>query len=134
MFVFGQSAARPGSWRVVADWLDHSPEVGAPLTAAVHCREFLNVMGFELGLPFDLLPYWKGIRSLPTAEQAKLLQNDQVRRRLVHEALTAIFHDGIGAEIRRPDYERLRVYDTPLGPHRSVASVAASGIWIPWTP
>jgi N-acyl-D-aspartate/D-glutamate deacylase len=124
-FVCGSSAATPGSWRTMLDLLDDIAARGGRAVGQVHSREFLSVIGFKVNLPFDKLPRWKDMRSRPLADQRRALLDTGTRRALVEEALRGPYGGAIGAEVRPPQYDMIRVLDRPSGPYRTVAEIAA---------
>jgi N-acyl-D-aspartate/D-glutamate deacylase len=105
-------------------YLDSAAAAGARITGLSHCRGGGTISSFRNGLPFDSLPEWSEIRSLPMDALRRALQNDDVRRRLVHSAHHGTYARAIGAEARKPEFERLLVMDQPLPPYQSVASLA----------
>ena len=84
-------------------------------------------MSFETTLPFDRLPGWRTIRSLPLEEQRTALSDQDRRRALVEEAMDPSSYEHMKAlalEVRAPDFEMLQVVNSPVGRHRTVAEVA----------
>jgi N-acyl-D-aspartate/D-glutamate deacylase len=124
-YVCGSSAAAPDAWRVSLADLDDIAARGGRAVGQVHSREFLSIIGFKVRLPFDGLPLWSQVRARPLAAQAVALRDPDTRRALVDEALHANYRAAIGAEARPPQYDLLRILDTPEGPHRTVADMAA---------
>jgi len=124
-FICGSSAAAPGAWRYALQLLDDIAARGGRAFGQVHSREFLSVLGFKVNLPFDKLPAWREMRARPLDEQRAALTNADSRRVLVEEATNASFGAAIGAEVRPPQYDAIRVLDAPAGPYRTVADIAA---------
>jgi len=91
-----------------------------------HSRGVISVTSFKTRLPFDVLPEWKQMRSLPLAEQRRILSDPAARARLVAAAREADYGKAIGAEARAPDYDQMRVLDRPTPPNPTVASIAAA--------
>jgi N-acyl-D-aspartate/D-glutamate deacylase len=113
------------AWVPQLDLLDETIAAGGRIVGQCHSRGISMVMSFETTLPFDKLPEWRALRSRPLAEQKLLLRDPEVRARLVHEAHHADYGRAIGAEAgRKPDYERLRVLQSPLPPNPTVAELA----------
>ena len=124
---WGMFSARraPDIWPPYFDLLNETAEMGGTMFAQVHSRALNVLMSFETRLPFDKFPVWKEFRELSLAEQKAGLQDPAMRARLVESASTS--HQttqGVGAEMRRPDYHWLLVMDTIEGPHRTVAEIA----------
>ena len=105
-------------------FLDAAAERGARFVGVTHPRGIGNWASFQTSLPFDGLPEWRDLRSLPLDEQHARLRDPAVRERLVAVALGTAFADGTGAEARAPDYDRMRVLLTPTPPHPTVNEVA----------
>lgn len=110
------------------DYLRFAEEVnrsGGRVVLQTHAREFLAVIGFPVALPFDRLPAWQEVRGRPVSEQAGLLSDPGRRARLVEEAMQTDYARAIGTETPPPNYDLMRILDSPLGPYRTVAQVAA---------
>jgi N-acyl-D-aspartate/D-glutamate deacylase len=77
-------------------------------------------------LPFDLLPAWHDLRTLPVDEQVHILGDPDRRAPYVEAAVNADYGQwkGVGAQARPPDFEGIRVYEHGLPPNPSVADVA----------
>ena len=124
---WGMFSARraPDIWPPYFDLLNETAEMGGTMFAQVHSRALNVMMSFETRLPFDKFPVWKEFRELPLAEQKSGLQDPAMRARLVESAsATHQESQGVGAEMRRPDYNWLMVMDTIEGPHKTVADIA----------
>src|SRR5262249_13066610 len=78
------------------------------------------VMSLGGRLPFDKVPEWAEVRSLPLDEQIHRLQDPEVRKRLVWAAYNGDYGRPLGAEARKPTFDNLFVFDTPIPPHDSV--------------
>lgn len=104
--------------------LEETAAAGGRMIGQSHAREFLSVTGFKVKLPFDSLPAWRELRARPLADQRAALADPDRRRRLVDAARHGPYGNAIGAEARAPDWNVIRVYDDPVGPHRTVADIA----------
>jgi N-acyl-D-amino-acid deacylase len=116
--------AAPDLWRPYFELLDETARAGGRMFAQVHSRALSVLLSFETRLPFDRLPEWRELRQRPLDEQRVALRDPGVRDKLVRAANEAEFGRGVGAEMRRPDYEWIFLLEDPTGPHRSVADLA----------
>jgi N-acyl-D-amino-acid deacylase len=114
----------PEVWRTYLDLLEETAAAGGRMFAQVHSRALAAVLSFKTQLPFDRLPVWKELRTLPLEEQKRRLRDPELRRRLVEAARERDKRRAIGTEARPAVYDWLFVMDTVEGPHRSVAEVA----------
>ena len=124
---WGMFSARraPDIWPPYFDLLNETAEMGGTMFAQVHSRALNVLMSFETRLPFDKFPVWKEFREQSLAEQKAGLLDPAMRARLVESASASHQESqGVGAEMRRPDYNWLLVMDTIEGPHRTVAEIA----------
>jgi N-acyl-D-aspartate/D-glutamate deacylase len=117
---------RPATFMVTTDigMLDgmaaEVTSAGGRIIGQIRPRGFANVYSFETSLPFDRLPSWRGLRSLPLEEQKAKLAKPDVRGRLVDEAMHAQYGPIIGAEPRPPIFDLLY----PVGGEDATRSVA----------
>ncbi len=118
------SRRAPDLWRPYFDLLDETAAAGGRMFAQVHSRSLNVLLSFKSQLPFDRLPVWRELRTLPLDEQKGALRDPDTRRRLVEAAGKPDRRVAIGAEVRRPDYNWLFAMDTASGPHRSIAEIA----------
>ncbi len=124
-FIVASTPLIPGGPAVLLDLLDATAAAGGRMFGQAHSREFQVMLSFRAALPFDPLPGWKAFRAQSLEQQRVGLRDPATRARLVEEATHGRYGRAIGAEARAPDYEWIRIFDTPLPPHRSVAEVAA---------
>ena len=125
LFVAGAPAHDPAKVKETLDWIETSNDIGGRLVGCVHTREFISVMGFRVGLPFDSLPKWKQLRARSLEEQRAVLADPSSRAPFVEEAMGGGYRGAIGAEIRPPKWDLLRVLHDPNGPWQTVAELAA---------
>jgi N-acyl-D-amino-acid deacylase len=92
--------------------------------AQVHSRSLSALLSFKTQLPFDHLPVWKELRALPLVEQQQRLRDPALRLQLVAASGERDGRRPLGTEAQPANYERLLVFDTVEGPHRTVAEVA----------
>jgi N-acyl-D-amino-acid deacylase len=104
--------------------VDTTAERGGRMFGQTHSRGISVVHSFLSRTPFDRLPLWSEVRTLPPHEQLRALRDEALRRKLVDEANHGNYGRAIGAEAPRPDYTRMRVYDNPIPPNPTVAEVA----------
>jgi N-acyl-D-aspartate/D-glutamate deacylase len=106
------------------EWIDATVAAGGRMFGLSHSRGISVVLSFQTRLPFDVLPEWKEVRSLPLDEQKHALRIPSVRDRLVKAANEGDYGRPIGAEARRPHYDRIQVLDRPVPPNVTVAELA----------
>jgi len=124
-YVIGSSPDAPLGWQQALGLLDDIAAKGGRVTGQVHSREFLSIIGFKVNLPFDKLPGWSELRAKPLDVQRRALTDPDRRRALVDEAMNGRYGAAIGAEVRPPRYDAIRVLEAPSGPYRTVAEIAA---------
>jgi N-acyl-D-amino-acid deacylase len=118
---------RPEAWRGVQSFLEGVAVAGGSAIGQIHVRELQNVIGFQVGLPYDRLPKWGELRRRSLAEQRAALLNTEQRADLVDEALNGPYvTSSVAAEVqaRLPDYDNLRALFTPTGKRPSVSELA----------
>jgi len=123
-------ADQPEGFRCSLAFLDHAAEQGARIIGQAHVRPLVNVIGFKVGLPFDLLPTWRELRRQSLPAQRAVLEDPERRRVLVEEALHGPYVTSkvvVEVQARLPDYETLRVLESPTRPNPSVADLARDG-------
>ncbi|HZN25995.1 MAG TPA: amidohydrolase family protein [Burkholderiales bacterium] len=98
--------------------------MGGRMFAQAHSRSLSALLSFKTQMPFDRLPIWKDIRKLPLEEQAQRLRDPELRSKLVQASSAHDDYKALGTEARQTAYEKLYVFDTVEGPHRTVADVA----------
>jgi N-acyl-D-aspartate/D-glutamate deacylase len=114
----------PDVWRKYLALLDETAAAGGRMFAQVHSRSLSALLSFKTQTPFDHLPVWKDVRALPLAEQRRQLRDPEMRRRLIAASGESDGRRPLGTEAKLADYDRLLVFDTVEGPHRTVAEVA----------
>ncbi|MDH4145094.1 MAG: amidohydrolase family protein [Acidimicrobiia bacterium] len=124
---FGVAAGRKpqGEHKALLDLLDSTAAAGGRMWGQAHAREFNVVLSFKTQIPFDALAEWKEFRSWPLDEQKRALRDPSMRDKLLAAAKDGSWPKGVGAEARKPEYDWIRVMDSPMPPYRSVAEVAA---------
>src|SRR6185295_17918186 len=73
----------PDTWRRYLALLDETAAAGGRMFAQVHSRSLSALLSFKTQTPFDHLPLWKDVRTLPSAEQRRQLRDPEMRRRLI---------------------------------------------------
>ena len=124
---FGVASGRfpKGEHRKMLDLLDRTAARGGQMFGQAHAREFNVVLSFKTQVPFDSLPEWKEFRTWPIDEQMHALKDPTMRDKLIAAADEGAWSKGVGAEARKPDYDWIRVMDSPLPPYKTVNEVAA---------
>jgi N-acyl-D-amino-acid deacylase len=120
--VFGVFA-NPVSMRSV-EVIEETCARGGQMYGLTHCRGVSTVQSFRTRLSFDRLAEWQDFRRRPLDEQRKLLEDPDVRTRLVYAANHGDYGQAIGAEARKPDYERIYIMHSPYLPNPTVAEEA----------
>lgn len=111
-------------WRDQLALLDRIVDAGGRAVAQTHSRGVYTLLSFKTHLPFDGLPKWGALRSLPLSEQRVQLSNPALRAELLDEAYHGEYGRAIGAEARPPDFSSLRLLHSPNPPFPLVADVA----------
>ena len=114
----------PDVWRQYLALLDETAAVGGRMFAQVHSRSLSALLSFKTQMPFDRLPVWKDLRTLPLHEQQQKLRDPELRRRLIENSGARDSRRAVGTEAKPADYDWLLVFDSVEGPHRTVAEVA----------
>jgi N-acyl-D-aspartate/D-glutamate deacylase len=105
--------------------LDAAIAAGARIVGLTHSRGIATLSSFASRLPLDALPEWRAVRAEPLERQRVLLADPEVRKRLVWTAHHGEYPRAIGAEARRPEFDRMVVLRHPVPPNPTVAEVAA---------
>ncbi|MBO0758540.1 MAG: amidohydrolase family protein, partial [Bradyrhizobiaceae bacterium] len=108
------------------DMMDAAAAAGGNMFGQCHSRGISVALSFQTNLPFDALPEWQPIRSLPRDDQLRALRDPCVRASLVRAASDpSRYKVGVGGEPRPPRYDIMTVLKDPTGPNRTVAAIAA---------
>ena len=116
--MFGMLATRqgidPNPWDFQTRFMDETVALGGRMYGQATTRSINAVFSLKSYLPFDVLPAWKEIRSLPLPEQKARLRDPAVRARLIAAEATMKPRtrelQGGGAattDPRKPDYDNL---------------------------
>jgi N-acyl-D-amino-acid deacylase len=116
--MFGMLATKqgidPNPWDFQTRSMDETVAMGGRMYGQATTRSINAVFSLRSYLPFDVLPAWKEIRSLPIDEQKARLCDPEVRARLVAAEATMKPRErtlqGGGAattDPRKPDYDNL---------------------------
>jgi hypothetical protein len=104
----------PASWRTQTKAIADTNAAGGRMFGQGTTRSINAIFSLKSYLPFDVLPAWKKIRSLPLGEQQKRLRDPTVRRELIAAEAAMKPKDnkmqGGGAattDPRKPDYDNL---------------------------
>jgi len=116
--MFGLISTRQGDdpmrWPDMARVIDETNAAGGRMFGQGTTRSINAIFSLKSYLPFDVLPAWKAIRSLPLDEQKRRLRDPALRRELVAAEASMKPKDnklqGGGAattDARKPDYGNL---------------------------
>ena len=124
---------KPNSHRYQLDYLDESIAMGARMFGQTTTKSINAIFALKSYLPFDVLPAWKQLRTLPIAAQRRALADPATRARLVADEAAMKPRDntfqGGGAattDPRKPDYANLFAMRGVAWDDPSVASLAAA--------
>jgi N-acyl-D-aspartate/D-glutamate deacylase len=105
---------KPNPWTYQLDYLDECAAAGARMWGQSTTRSINAIFSLKSYLPFDVLPAWRELRSLPLAEQKRRLADPAARGRLVAAEANMkprdnVFQGGGAAttDPRKPDYDNL---------------------------
>jgi len=116
--MFGMLSTRqgvePNPWDYQLRIMDETVAAGGRMYGQATTRSINAVFSLKSYLPFEVLPGWKAVRSLPLAEQKRRLADPELRARLIAEEAAMKPRDselqGGGAattDPRKPDYANL---------------------------
>jgi N-acyl-D-aspartate/D-glutamate deacylase len=105
--------------------IDETVERGGRMIGLTHCRGVSEVQSFRTQLVFDRLREWQEVRRLPLEQQRRLLQDPEVRARLVYAARHGDYGNHLGPDASRPNFDRLQVMRSPYLPNPTVAQLAS---------
>jgi N-acyl-D-aspartate/D-glutamate deacylase len=116
--MFGVISSRqgdnPNPWQYQTDYIDRSTAMGAKMWGQATTKSINAVFSLKSYLPFDVLPHWRTLRSLPLDEQRRRLADPAVRAGLKADEAAMkprdnVFQGGAGAttDPRKPDYGNL---------------------------
>ncbi|HZQ56973.1 MAG TPA: amidohydrolase family protein [Acidimicrobiales bacterium] len=105
--------------------IDRAAKAGGRIFGLTHPRGIGNMSSFRTKLPFDTLAEWRPVRALPIEEQRRLLADPEVRKKLIWAGHHGEYGRAIGAEARKPDFDRMRVVLDAVAPNPTVAELAA---------
>jgi N-acyl-D-aspartate/D-glutamate deacylase len=120
---FGLVATKSSDY--LLDFLDEAAAGGARVIAQTHCRGISVLLSLKTKLPFDLIPSWEDLRTLPVDQQVRILGDPEGKKPYVDAAVHARYEEwtGVGAQARPPDFDGIKVYQHGLPPNPSVADV-----------
>jgi N-acyl-D-aspartate/D-glutamate deacylase len=118
------TSADGADWKDQLELFDSAAASGGRMYGMTSSRGLSTMLSFQTRLPFDILPVWRELRSEPLERQRQLLQDPQVRARLVEVAHTGRYGNDLGPAPRTPEYDRIEVLDRSLPPHPVVSVVA----------
>jgi N-acyl-D-aspartate/D-glutamate deacylase len=116
--MFGVLATRQGEdptgWAYQTRYIDETVAAGGRMFGQGTTRSINAIFSLKSYLPFDVLPAWRAVRTLPLDEQKRRLADPEVRRALVAAEAAMKPRDGVfqggGAattDPRKPDYANL---------------------------
>jgi len=114
------------NWRERMGMVERTNAAGGRMYAQTHSREVCVLYSFKTRLPFDALPEWAEIRSLPLDAQRAALTDPVHRTRLANAAKHSDYSraPGAGADGHAPDYQWIRVLKDAVELNPTVAEVA----------
>ena len=138
--MFGTIATRmaedPTSWRYQTEIIDDTVAKGGRMYGQSSTRPISVIFSMKSNLPYDVLPGWKAVRSLPLDEQRRRFADPDCRAGLIAEEAAmrprgAEFQGGGDATTNpmRPDYANLFAMGDVGWDHPSIEAIArARGI------
>ncbi|MBV1906394.1 MAG: amidohydrolase family protein [Pseudomonadales bacterium] len=105
-----------GRWHKHTDYIEQTIAAGGRMFGQAATRPLSVLFSFNSNMPFDQLPAWRELRSLPRDEQRRRMQDPVVREALIAaeaemKPKDAIFQGGAASthDPRKPDYDALWV-------------------------
>ena len=115
-----------GSARRPIELIEATLAAGGRMTGMTHPRGIGTMSSFRSQLPFDGLPEWAAARADGFESFRARLVDPVSRAALVDAARRGPYRSTFGGEARPPEYDRMRVLDSPIPPNPTVAEVAAA--------
>lgn len=112
-------------WPGMRQLIDDTNAEGGRMFAQGLPREMTLVISFQNRLPFDRLPEWAPVRALPFAEQRAVFEDPAQRAALVEAARNGTYADSLGASVRPPDYDKIRLVVHTDRPNPTLNELAA---------
>jgi N-acyl-D-amino-acid deacylase len=106
------------------DLIDATAASGGRMFGQTHSRGIAVMLSFLSRTPFDRLPVWRDVRAQPLDQQLATLRDPVWRRKLVDEAIHGDYGRAIGADVRKPEFDKVHVMERALPPNPSVAEIA----------
>jgi N-acyl-D-amino-acid deacylase len=133
--MFGTISTRqgdaPNSYRYQLDYLDQCVAAGARMFGQTTTKSINAIFALKSYLPFDVLPEWKALRSLPLEEQKRRIADPATRAKLIADEAKMkprdnVFQGGGAAttDPRKPDYANLFAMKDVAWEDPTVASLA----------
>ena len=113
----------PNRWQELLALLDDAARDGGQLWGQSSCQPSGAVFNWATWLPFDKLPAWAEVRKRPLDEQAAILRDTDVRKRLVADVGDRDFTLAKEA-VKKSFFDRLVVMEQAGKLSRSLADVA----------
>jgi N-acyl-D-amino-acid deacylase len=113
------------NWRERMQLMEQTTASGGRMYAQTHSREIAVLYSFKTFLPFDRLPEWREIRSLPLEAQRAAFTDPAQRIRLADAAKFGNYKNGIGPDGRAPDYAWIRILIDAVEENPTVEEVGA---------
>jgi N-acyl-D-aspartate/D-glutamate deacylase len=116
--MFGTISSRqgdePNPWTYQLEYLDACASAGARVWGQTTTRSINAIFSLKSYLPFDVLPAWRAVRTLPLHDQKRRLADPATRRQLIAaesgmKPRDNVFQGGGAAttDPRKPDYDNL---------------------------
>ena len=116
-----------GSYPHLLELVESAVEAGGTMWGLTHCRPpICTLQSFHTQLSFDYLGpgTWRDVRSRPLVEQRTLLQDPQIRARLVEEARNGQYSPISQGDPFQPDYDQIWIMYSQYLPNPTVAEEA----------
>jgi N-acyl-D-aspartate/D-glutamate deacylase len=112
------------AWEDQLRLLDQVAARGGRMFGQSHSRGVTTLASFLTYLPFDRLTEWQEVRKESHEAQKRLLHDPEVKRRLVQAANHGNYGRAIGAEARKPNYQRMYPLFDAVMENATVAELA----------
>ena len=121
---FGIFAQKKLPGQLTTDLLDATAAAGGEMFGLTHSRGIMTAQSFQTHLGFDTLPEWQDVRQHPVERQKVMLQDPEVRQRLVYAAHHGTYGAAYGPEARKPQFDTMTVLLSAFEGNPTVADEA----------